>query len=99
MKEIIIRLILNHSSSATGGLPHLTGAKEWAAKLAAWAKKLDGDKQGPGGGGGSGDSEDEDFEFMLRVMQMVQIEQDLRASTRALEQLRLSLEPPSPLVP
>jgi hypothetical protein len=99
LEEIRNRLILNHSSSATGGLPHLTGAKEWAAKLAAWAKKLDGDKQGAGGGGGSGDSEDEDFEFMLRVMQMVQKEQDLRASTRALEQLRRSLETPSPLVP
>lgn len=92
LEEIRNRLLLNHSSSATGGMPHLTGAKEWAAKLAAWAKKLEGENQGAGGGGGSGNSEDEDFEFMLRVMKMIQKEQDLRSSTRALEQLRRSLE-------
>jgi hypothetical protein len=92
LEEVRNRLLLNHSSSATGGMPHLTGAKEWAGKLAAWAKKLEGENQGGGGGGGSGNSEDEDFEFMLRVLKMIQKEQDLRASTRALEQLRRSLE-------
>ena len=38
-------------------------------------------------------SEDEDFEFMLRVMKMIQQEQDLRARTRVLEQLRRDLQP------
>ena len=100
LEEIRNRLLLNHSSSATGGMPHLTGAKEWAAKLAAWAKKLEGDNQSAGGGGGgSGNSEDEDFEFMLRVMKMIQKEQDLRSSTRALEQLRRSLETSTPPAP
>jgi hypothetical protein len=98
LEEVRNRLLLNHSSSATGGMPHLTGAKEWAAKLGAWAKKLEGENQGAGGGGG-GSSEDEDFEFMLRVMKMIQKEQDLRASTRALEQLRRSLETTPPPVP
>jgi hypothetical protein len=99
LEEIRNRLLLNHSSSATGGMPHLSGAKEWAAKLAAWAKKLEGENQGAGEGGGSGNSEDEDFEFMLRVMKMIQKEQDLRASTRALEQLRRSLETPTQPAP
>ncbi|HEY8961521.1 MAG TPA: hypothetical protein VIM57_04885, partial [Luteolibacter sp.] len=98
LEEIRDRLLLNHSSSATGGMPHLTGAKEWADKLAGWAKKLEGENQA-GAGGGGGNSEDEDFEFMLRVMKMVQKEQDLRASTRALEQLRRSLQHSTPSVP
>jgi hypothetical protein len=46
---------------------------------------------GSGGGeGGAPDAENEDFEFMLRVMKMIQSEQDLRAQTRVLEQLRRS---------
>jgi len=45
---------------------------------------------GGGGAGGAPDAEDEDFEFMLRVMKMIQSEQDLRAQTRVLEQLRRS---------
>lgn len=64
---------------------------EWAKKLNEWAKKLEGDKDDNGGGGGGGDSpdsENEDFEFMLRVMKMVQQEQDLRGRTRVLEQFR-----------
>lgn len=77
-------------------------AKEWAAKLTEWAKLLDGDKpKKPGGGGGGGEGgeggepppEDDDFEFMLQVMQMIQKEQDLRARTRALEQLQRSFTP------
>lgn len=65
-------------------------AKQWADRLNAWAKTLEGQKEsGEGGGGDSNpNSEDEDFEFMLRVMKMIQTEQDLRARTRALEQLR-----------
>lgn len=77
-------------------------AEKWAAQLEAWAKLLEGDPQGGGGGGGGGDSplqQDEDFEFMLRVMKMIQQEQDLRARTRALETLRRSLESAPPAKP
>jgi hypothetical protein len=78
-------LAMNHSYTAT------EYSKNWANKLAEWAQKLSGEKDGQsgGGGGGSGPSpEDEDFEFMLRVMKLVQQEQDIRAQTRALEQIR-----------
>ena len=67
----------------------------WAKRLKEWAKKLDGEKDdqaGGGGGGGGGNPEDEDFEFMLRVMKMIQQEQDIRARTRALEELKRSIE-------
>ena len=70
-------------------------AERWAAKLKEWAKLLEGDKDQGGGGGAGGGSppdQDEDFEFMLRVMKMIQQEQDLRARTRALETLRRSYE-------
>ena len=68
-------------------------AKKWAAKLEEWAAILGDelDKKGGGGGGGGegGPSpEDEDFEFMLRVMKMIQQQQDLRGRTRVLEQLK-----------
>ena len=81
-------LAANHSFTAT------EDAKKWAGKLTEWARKLEGDEDegGGGGGGGGGQSpEDEDFEFMLRVMKLVQQEQDIRAQTRALEQLRRSI--------
>jgi len=86
-----IRTLLadNHSYEAS------ESARNWADRLAAWAEKLGGgnDKGGAGGGdGGAPDAEDEDFEFMLRVMKMIQQEQDLRARTRALEQLRRNPE-------
>ena len=68
-------------------------AKKWADNLNGWAKKLEGNKDdddGAGGAGGAGGAspEDEDFEFMLRVMKLIQKEQDLRSRTRALEQFR-----------
>jgi hypothetical protein len=73
----------------------------WAAKLTEWAKKLEGEMEKDGGGGGGeggGDNpEDEDFEFMLRVMKMIQKQQDIRAQTRALEQFLRSNEKPSPV--
>ncbi len=97
LEKIRGMLALNHSYLAT------ESAREWAARLNAWAKKLEGEKDdgsGGGGGGGSPNSEDEDFEFMLRVMKMTQQENDIRAQTRALEQLRrehgLAPETPSP---
>lgn len=87
LEQIRTRLTENHSFLAT------ENAKKWATKLTEWAKKLEGEMQeNPSGEGGEGASspEDEDFEFMLRVLKMVQKQQDLRARTRALEQLRRS---------
>ena len=99
LEKVRTLLAVNHSYIAT------ENSKKWADQLTEWAKKLEGekDKNDPNGGGGGGekDPEDEDFEFMLRVMKMVQKEQDLRAQTRALEQLRRSGEtaPPIPKKP
>jgi hypothetical protein len=90
LEKIIGLLGSNHSFVAT------ESSKKWADKLTEWAKKLEGENDknaGGGGGGGNGPSpEDEDFEFMLRVMKLIQQEQDIRAQTRALEQLRRSVE-------
>jgi len=84
-------LAINHSGIAA------RESIKWAAKLNEWAKKLEGEKEEDGGGGGGGggapNSEDEDFEFMLRVMKMIQQEQDLRGRTRVLEQLRRDASP------
>lgn len=88
LEDVRMKLGQNHSWKA------LEAANMWAAKLQEWASMLEdsGDAGGGGGGGGGGDSQqDEDFEFMLRVMRMVQQEQDIRARTRALETLRRSL--------
>ena len=93
LEEIRSILGSNHSFIAT------EEAKKWADQLTAWATQLEGKKEkgGPGGGGGGGPSpEDEDFEFMLRVMKLVQQEQDLRGQTRALEQLRRDNPSPKP---
>lgn len=80
------KLQKNHSSTGT------EAAKLWANQLSDWAKKLNGELEeknsGNGGDGGGSSPEDEDFEFMLRVMKMIQTEQDLRARTRVLEQLK-----------
>ncbi len=71
-------------------------ANYWSGKLKEWAKKLEGEKDDAGGqgggGGGQGNPEDEDFEFMLRVMKMIQQQQELRATTRALEELKRSAQ-------
>ena len=74
----------------------LASAKKWAAQLKAWADILDPPQDPAGGGGGGGEGQapsldDNDFEFMLKVMKMIQTEQDIRARTRALEQLRRTL--------
>jgi hypothetical protein len=90
LENIRTRLADNHSFEAA------EASKKWADKLNEWAAKLDGGKDGGSGGGGEGggapNAEDEDFEFMLRVMRMIQQEQDLRARTRVLEQLRRDTE-------
>jgi hypothetical protein len=94
LEDVRTGLAANHSFVAA------EQAKKWADKLNEWAKKLEGEKdkeEGDGGGdGGAADVEDEDFEFMLRVMKMIQQEQDLRSRTRALEQLRRNFETGEP---
>ncbi len=73
-------------------------SKKWAAQLREWAKQLDGENDGGGGGGGGGggQQQDTDFEFMLKVMRMIQKEQDIRGRTRALENLKRSVTPAAP---
>ncbi|MGL5017442.1 MAG: hypothetical protein ACRDBP_04865, partial [Luteolibacter sp.] len=94
LEEVRSLLETNHSFTAT------ENSQKWAKKLTEWAAKLEGEKDkkdAAGGGGGGGQSpEDEDFEFMLRVMKLVQQEQDLRSQTRALEQLRRTQQPTPP---
>ncbi len=67
-------------------------SKRWAEQLTKWADFLSGADENAagagGGGGGAPNAEDDDFEFMLRVMKLVQAEQDIRGQTRVLEQLR-----------
>lgn len=89
LDEIRKMLGANHSFLAT------ESAKKWADQLAKWAESLEGKKEEAGGGGGGGgqNPEDEDFEFMLRVMKLIQKEQDLRSQTRVLEQLRRDQNP------
>jgi hypothetical protein len=87
-----LRELLKNNKTARAA----NSATYWAAKLKEWAKKLEGDNEqnggGEGGEGGPQNPEDEDFEFMLRVMKMIQQQQDLRATTRALEELKRSAE-------
>lgn len=64
----------------------------YASTLRHWAKLIDDYKKnrsGGGGGGGGGDQNsisDAEFEFMLKVIRMIQQEQDIRMRTRAAEQ-------------
>ena len=86
LEEIRGLLAANHTFIATGN------SRKWADKLTEWAKKLEGeseaDDEREGGDSSAPSPEDEDFEFMLRVMKLIQQEQDLRAQTRVLEQMR-----------
>lgn len=89
LAEVRDQLLGNQAFTAT------EGSRRWADALVAWAARLEGAMEeaaggGGGGGGGAPDAEDEDFEFMLRVMKMIQQQQDLRARTRALEQFKRS---------
>jgi len=96
LEEVRSKLQKNHSYKAT------EDAKKWADKLTEWAKLLgeELDKNSGGGGGAGGSSpEDEDFEFMLRVMKMIQKEQDLRSRTRVLEQLKRDANASEPIEP
>ena len=69
-------------------------SKKWSDQLNAWAKDLKDSAQsgGEGGDGGSPPPADENFEFMLKVMRMIQSEQDIRGRTRALEDLYRALK-------
>lgn len=93
LEQVRDHLGANHAYQAAAG------ASGWAARLKAWAEKLEARNQdgddGSGGGDGGPPSEDEDFEFMLRVMRMIQQEQDLRGRTRTLEQLRRDANAPA----
>jgi hypothetical protein len=87
LEEVRARISKNHSFGAA------EKAKKWADQLANWAAQLGGAINQAGGEGKAGkapdaNAEDEDFEFMLRVMKMIQSEQDLRSQTRVLEQIR-----------
>lgn len=87
LEKIHDKLEINHAYTA------IETSKKSAEKLNEWAALLEGSKDDGGGGGGGGgggapNSEDEDFEFMLRVMKMIQQQQDLRSRTRVLEQLK-----------
>ncbi len=85
LEEVRDKLSKNHSFKAA------ELSKQWGEKLEEWAAKLEGaddDGGGGGGGGGGGSGGAEDFEFMLRVMKMIQTQQDLRSRTRALEQFK-----------
>ncbi|MFK7909004.1 MAG: hypothetical protein AB8F34_00220 [Akkermansiaceae bacterium] len=86
------------AASVSGNISYtsIAQSKKWADQLREWAKKLEGDKDsggGGGGGGGGGSQEDQDFEFMLKVMRMIQKEQDIRSRTRALEDFRRTFAP------
>jgi hypothetical protein len=94
LDDVLRMLKRNHSAKS------IASTRSWADQLNAWAKKLEGEMQQGGGGGGDGQGpspEDEDFEFNLRVMRIIQQQQDLRSRTRALEEFRRSIVPkPSP---
>ncbi len=94
LTEIDRRLAeLTNKLDANNGLEGRDKAMAIAEDLRKWAKLIDDSRkeEGGGGGGGGGSQDnlnDQDFEFMLRVMKMIQTEQDLRAKTRAIEQMR-----------
>jgi len=89
-----LELLSTHVSSNIS-FTSITESKKWAAQLKKWAAILDGKKPGSGGGGGGGggSQEEQDFEFMLKIMRMIQKEQDIRGRTRALEDLHRSFNP------
>jgi len=92
LEDVRSKLMLHHSFTAT------EGAKNWADRLSQWAATLGKELDASGGGGGAGGAagpspEDEDFEFMLRVMKMIQKQQDLRSQTRVLEQRKRDENP------
>lgn len=73
-----------------GNISSLTALK-CAKTIDSWVNKIgesaDAGGSGSGGGNGGGGSQQErDTEFMLRMMEIIRTQQDLRGRTRALEQ-------------
>ena len=73
----------------------------YASTLRHWAKLIDDYKKSRGGGGGGGGGEEEsisdaDFEFMLKIIRMIQQEQDIRMRTRAAEKEHRKLNAQTP---
>jgi len=90
MEKLLRDIEQNHNITAW------TNAKTTAKTLRKWASALQDasskkDDAGGGGGGGGG-SEEEDFEFMLKVLELIQKEQNIRGTNRSLEQKRRLLE-------
>lgn len=74
-------------------------AKRNASTLLEWARELQNaapQNDAGGGGGGNSDTEEDDVEFMIRVMELIQKEQNIRAKNRSLEQKRRLLAPTEP---
>ena len=89
----------------TGQINDIDESRLYASTLRHWAKLIDDYKKsrrgGGGGGGGGGGSQssisDAEFEFMLKLIRMIQQEQDIRMRTRAAEQEhRKKFTPPAP---
>lgn len=76
-----------------------------AELLLNWANMIAKTKSdsGGGGGGGMGGSEggmsESDFDFMLKVMRMIQAQQDIRARTRSLEEEKAPRSPGAATLP
>lgn len=76
----------------------------YASTLRHWARLIDDYKRsrnaggsGGGGGGSQASISDAEFEFMLKIIRMIQQEQDIRMRTRAAEQeYRKKLTTPAP---
>lgn len=94
MEKLLRDIEQNHNIIAwTDAKTTAKTLREWASALQDATAKKD-DAGGGGGGGGGGGSEDEDFEFMLKVLELIQKEQNIRGTNRSLEQKRRLLESP-----
>jgi len=70
--------------------------QEWAELIKAWAEELSSEVTGSGGsGGGAGGASqpEQDAEFMLRIMEIIREQQNVRGKTRALDQHKKLLKP------
>ncbi len=85
MLSTVDYLDLNHRYVAT------TYASQCAQELNSWGTELNTNSssasQSGGGGGGSSEGE-QDTEFMLRMMEIIRKQQDLRGRTRAIQQMK-----------
>lgn len=94
LEKLAYHLKLNHTYES------LSAADNWAKQLDWWVKLLEKQSSSPpsgnlGEGNAQSSNQDQDFEFMLKVMRLVQKEQNLRSRTRALKNLR-ALQTPQP---